>query len=56
MKEAWATALVIQHWLWVALKYFLLGGLVVCVVGAVLGIIVGKVFADKGTREDEGKD
>ena len=55
MKEAWATAIVLQHWLWVALKYFLAIGAGLCVLAIVLGLAVGKYYGREGKRKNVEK-
>jgi hypothetical protein len=55
MEKAWAIALVIQHWLWVALKYLLGTGFVVCLLAVFVGILVGNYFNAKEKRKSAGR-
>lgn len=51
----WDWLLRLQHWVWVATKYFLLMGLVLCVLAIVLGLAIGKYFKWQEIREARGK-
>ena len=56
MKEVWAAALVVQHWLWEALKCFLAVGAGLCVFAVVVGLSVGKYYGREGKRENDAEE